>query len=118
MSYLDTTAAILSQFKPNLAGVVAAKCGSDWLCFARVVSFYRSLCSLINIYCIICSSPMIARHSNSSRLVCRSYGVVLWEMMTLAEQPYQGLSNEEVLRYVIGGGVLDKPQDCPDEMCV
>ena len=38
--------------------------------------------------------------------------------MTLAEQPYQGLSNEEVLRYVIGGGVLDKPQDCPDQMYV
>jgi len=31
---------------------------------------------------------------------CRSYGVVLWEMATLAAQPYQGLSNEEVLKYV------------------
>jgi len=50
--------------------------------------------------------------------ICRSYGVVLWEMMTLAEQPYQGLSNEEVLRYIVGGGVLDKPQDCPDQMYV
>jgi len=55
---------------------------------------------------------------NVSRLICRSYGVVLWEMMTLAEQPYQGLSNEEVLRYIIGGGVMDKPQDCPDRMYV
>ena len=39
-------------------------------------------------------------------------------MMTLAEQPYQGLSNEEVLRYIVGGGVLDKPQGCPDQMYV
>jgi len=51
-------------------------------------------------------------------LVYRSYGVVLWEMMTLAEQPYQGLSNEEVLHYVVGGGVMDKPQGCPDRMYV
>lgn len=27
-----------------------------------------------------------------------SYGVVLWEMATLASQPYQGLSNDQVLR--------------------
>lgn len=32
-----------------------------------------------------------------------SYGVVLWEMATLASQPYQGLSNDQVLRYVIEG---------------
>lgn len=25
-----------------------------------------------------------------------SYGVVLWEIVTLAEQPYQGLANEQV----------------------
>lgn len=30
-----------------------------------------------------------------------SYGVVLWEMATLASQPYQGLSNEQVLRLII-----------------
>jgi serine/threonine protein kinase len=29
-----------------------------------------------------------------------SYGVVLWEMATYAEQPYQGQSNEQV--YAIG----------------
>lgn len=33
-----------------------------------------------------------------------SYGIVLWEMATLAEQPYQGLSNEEVLQFVISKG--------------
>jgi len=55
---------------------------------------------------------------NPSLLVCRSYGVVLWEMMTLAEQPYQGLSNEEVLRYIVGGGVMDKPHGCPDRVYV
>lgn len=48
--------------------------------------------------------------------IFRSYGVVLWEMATLAAQPYQGLSNEEVLRYVLNGRVMEKPEDCPDRL--
>ncbi|KAF7660839.1 hypothetical protein LDENG_00273910 [Lucifuga dentata] len=43
-----------------------------------------------------------------------SFGVVLWEIATLAEQPYQGFSNEQVLRFVMEGGLLEKPQNCPD----
>uniref|UniRef100_A0A8B9L912 Tyrosine-protein kinase receptor n=1 Tax=Astyanax mexicanus TaxID=7994 RepID=A0A8B9L912_ASTMX len=43
-----------------------------------------------------------------------SFGVVLWEIATLAEQPYQGMSNEQVLRFVMEGGLLDKPDNCPD----
>lgn len=42
-----------------------------------------------------------------------SYGVVLWEMVTLALQPYQGLSNDQTLRYVIDGGVMERPENCP-----
>ncbi|CAG9816610.1 unnamed protein product [Phaedon cochleariae] len=45
-----------------------------------------------------------------------SYGVVLWEMATLASQPYQGLSNDQVLRYVIDGGVMERPDNCPDKL--
>ena len=29
-----------------------------------------------------------------------SFGVVLWEMATLAEQPYQGFTNDEVSRVI------------------
>lgn len=45
-----------------------------------------------------------------------SYGVVLWEMATLASQPYQGLSNEQVLKYVINDGIMEKPENCPDRL--
>lgn len=45
-----------------------------------------------------------------------SYGVVLWEMATLASQPYQGLTNDQVLRYVIDGGVMERPENCPDNL--
>lgn len=46
----------------------------------------------------------------------RSYGVVLWEMATLASQPYQGLSNEQVLQFVISGGKMSKPENCPEKL--
>uniref|UniRef100_A0A8B9TIC0 Tyrosine-protein kinase receptor n=1 Tax=Anas platyrhynchos TaxID=8839 RepID=A0A8B9TIC0_ANAPL len=45
-----------------------------------------------------------------------SFGVVLWEIATLAEQPYQGMSNEQVLRFVMDNGVLEKPENCPDQL--
>uniref|UniRef100_A0A4W5LTP3 Tyrosine-protein kinase catalytic domain-containing protein n=1 Tax=Hucho hucho TaxID=62062 RepID=A0A4W5LTP3_9TELE len=49
--------------------------------------------------------------------VCpRSFGVVLWEISTLAEQPYQGLSNEQVLKFVMDGGYLDRPDNCADRL--
>ncbi|XP_063002373.1 insulin receptor-related protein [Elgaria multicarinata webbii] len=45
-----------------------------------------------------------------------SFGVVLWEIGTLAEQPYQGLSNEQVLHFVMDNGVLEKPEHCPEKL--
>nr|CAC14729.1 tyrosine kinase [Sycon raphanus] len=52
-----------------------------------------------------------------------SYGVVLWEMATLGDQPYKGKSNEEVISLVIAGDHMplpitlhDFPQPCLDLM--
>ncbi|XP_062453725.1 insulin receptor-related protein [Rhea pennata] len=45
-----------------------------------------------------------------------SFGVVLWEIATLAEQPYQGMSNEQVLHFVMDNGVLERPENCPDQL--
>ncbi|CAH1127445.1 unnamed protein product [Ceutorhynchus assimilis] len=42
------------------------------------------------------------------------YGIVLWEIVTLAAQPYQGLSNEEVTQFVVSKGTLDRPPECPN----
>jgi len=47
-----------------------------------------------------------------------SYGVVLWEIATLASEPYQGLSNDQVLKYVMDGGVMKRPEGCPDRLYV
>lgn len=48
--------------------------------------------------------------------VPRSFGVVLWEIATLAEQPYQGMSNEQVLHFVMDNGVLERPENCPEKL--
>ncbi|KAI3357075.1 hypothetical protein L3Q82_015452 [Scortum barcoo] len=45
-----------------------------------------------------------------------SFGVVLWEISTLAERPYQDLSNEQVLKFVMDGGYLDRPDNCIDRL--
>lgn len=43
-----------------------------------------------------------------------SYGVVIWEMMTLGLQPYAGKSNNEVMAHVLDGYTLNLPVFCPD----
>ncbi|XP_055536181.1 proto-oncogene tyrosine-protein kinase ROS isoform X2 [Wyeomyia smithii] len=45
-----------------------------------------------------------------------AFGVLLWEIMTLGQQPYPARNNLEVLHYVRDGGRLTRPQDCPDEL--
>ncbi|CAG9858272.1 unnamed protein product [Phyllotreta striolata] len=45
-----------------------------------------------------------------------SFGVLLWEIMTLGQQPYPARTNTEVLHYVRRGGRLGKPVDCPEEL--
>jgi hypothetical protein len=47
----------------------------------------------------------------------RSFGVLLWEIATLAEQPYQGYGNEEVVHYVRYGNItLERPANCPETL--
>ncbi|KZC13496.1 Insulin receptor, partial [Dufourea novaeangliae] len=45
-----------------------------------------------------------------------SFGVVLYEILTLAELPYQGFSNEEVLSHVLHKGTLNVPRSCPENI--
>ncbi|XP_065842857.1 uncharacterized protein [Oscarella lobularis] len=45
-----------------------------------------------------------------------SYGITIWEVMTLAMVPYPGVSSYEVVRFLKAGKRLDKPDECPSEM--
>ncbi|KAK7482297.1 hypothetical protein BaRGS_00026425, partial [Batillaria attramentaria] len=42
-----------------------------------------------------------------------AYGVVLWEIFSCGRQPYYGHSNEEVIRFLDTGILLQRPEDCP-----
>jgi len=44
--------------------------------------------------------------------------VLMWEVFTLAMQPYPARSNIEVLQFVTSTGTLDKPTKCPDSLYV
>lgn len=45
-----------------------------------------------------------------------SFSVIMYEVMTLGQQPYQAYSNKEVLEYVKYGGILERPPFCPFQM--
>ncbi|XP_045462043.1 ALK tyrosine kinase receptor isoform X2 [Harmonia axyridis] len=45
-----------------------------------------------------------------------SYGVLLWEIMSLGFMPYTGCSNTEVMQLVTSGGRLGRPTNCPDPL--
>ncbi|KAK4036254.1 hypothetical protein OUZ56_028317 [Daphnia magna] len=42
-----------------------------------------------------------------------SFGVLLWEVMSLGYMPYPGRGNQEVMQLVTGGGRLEAPPGCP-----
>ncbi|KAI6214771.1 Protein tyrosine kinase [Aphelenchoides besseyi] len=48
-----------------------------------------------------------------------SYGIVLYEMLTLGQQPYAGLGNDQVFNYIgVQRRVMVRPMDCPDHWFV
>lgn len=44
---------------------------------------------------------------------CRSFGILLWEVMSLGYMPYPGRGNQEVMQLVTNGGRLEPPNYCP-----
>ncbi|XP_022918243.1 tyrosine-protein kinase receptor [Onthophagus taurus] len=43
-----------------------------------------------------------------------SFGVLLWEIMSLGYMPYTGCTNRDVMQLVTSGGRLESPINCPD----
>ncbi|XP_022243768.1 leukocyte tyrosine kinase receptor-like [Limulus polyphemus] len=42
-----------------------------------------------------------------------SFGILLWEVMSLGYIPYPGRGNQEVIQLVTSGGRLESPRNCP-----
>ena len=47
-----------------------------------------------------------------------SFGVLIWEILTLGAKPYPAKSNWEVLQYVRTGGRLERPSGSPERLHV
>ena len=45
-----------------------------------------------------------------------SFGVVLWELMTLGKMPYEEIESEEMLAQLTSGHRLSQPKNCPDDL--
>ncbi|XP_025270757.1 insulin-like peptide receptor [Camponotus floridanus] len=45
-----------------------------------------------------------------------SFGVLMWEITSLSEQPYSAKTNEEVINYVLDGGRLPMTLNCPSAL--
>ncbi|TRY67007.1 hypothetical protein TCAL_02313 [Tigriopus californicus] len=59
-------------------------------------------------------SPEALRGEFSTKTDVWSYGVVLWEIVTLGDLPYPGLSHNEVMQFVDHQKVMPKPESCPE----
>ena len=42
-----------------------------------------------------------------------SFGIMVWEVVTMARQPYEGMTNAEVIAAIMKGYHQDKPDNCP-----
>ena len=45
-----------------------------------------------------------------------SYGIVLWEMVTLGSTPYPGITVVTLYRLLQVGYRMNKPPNCPNEL--
>lgn len=45
-----------------------------------------------------------------------SYGVLLWEIVTLAASPYPGMGAKEVVDFIKDGNRMEKPKHCSEEL--
>jgi serine/threonine protein kinase len=45
-----------------------------------------------------------------------SFGVTVWEVMTMGRQPYPGMENKQVIEYVKNGGHPEISEGCPSQV--
>lgn len=45
-----------------------------------------------------------------------SFGVLLWEIMSMGYMPYTGCTNRQVMQLVASGGRLEPPTNCPGKL--
>lgn len=64
------------------------------------------------------ASEVLAERKYSHYSDVWSFGVVLWEIMTLGRVPYEDIPTEDMLATLTAGYRLPQPKNCPDDLFV
>ena len=76
---------------------------------------YPHRCTFLVMHECMC---MHARTHTHTQYTQWSFGVVLWEIMTLGRLPYEETPAEDMLAVLTGGHRLSQPKNCPDDLWV
>lgn len=60
----------------------------------------------------------LADHIYTSRSDVWSFGILLWELVTLGTAPYPGIAVQDLFKLLKGGYRMDKPNNCSNELYV
>ena len=75
------------------------------------------ICELLPIVPVKWMSPESLRdHLYTSKSDVWSYGVLLWEIVTLGAAPYPGVPPERLIPLLGAGYRMNRPTDCPVHM--
>lgn len=92
-------------------------CVYIYICLCKCVRVFTCVCVSVYehlwMYLRLCMCVCVHTHTHTSHPVCRSFGVLLWEIFSLGYMPYPSKSNQEVLEFVTSGGRMDPPKNCP-----
>jgi hypothetical protein len=81
---------------------------------------WRLLLKLFNIsvifFCLGMSPESLLDAISTTKSDVWSFGVLLYEIVSMGNQPYPGYENKEVVEYVKNGGVPSVSIKCPIEM--
>lgn len=81
--------------------------GKSICCFSAVFSLRPVINRFIFLFFPVCSCSFPSKWA---------YGVTLWELMTLGQQPYGNIDAFEMLNFLKQGHRISQPVNCPDEL--
>ena len=80
--------------------------------YCTIVSLLFTIIFTCTVHYLTCT--YMYTHVHNCYNHCRSFGVLLWEIMTLGRTPYPGVENRELLEQIEEHGLkLNKPKSCP-----
>jgi len=97
-----------------LSADLTAKVGDFGMAKDVYPNNYYKKCTATELPVRWCSPESLRDGVSTTKSDVWSYGIVLYEMITLGSQPYQGLTNDQVIQFLINkNGRLEMPENGP-----